>query len=49
MPLSPPAKAYANTLIRGLVEGGIFSEEEAEAYIDDAASKPLYINGASRF
>ncbi|CAF1716427.1 histone deacetylase 5 isoform X1 [Brassica napus] len=49
VPLSPPAKAYANTLIRGLVEGGIFSEEEAEAYIDDAASKPLYINGASRF
>ncbi|KAH0856402.1 hypothetical protein HID58_084663 [Brassica napus] len=48
VPLSPPAKAYANTLIRGLVEGGIFSEEEAEAYIDDAASKPLYINGASR-
>ncbi|CAH8305491.1 unnamed protein product [Eruca vesicaria subsp. sativa] len=41
VPLSPPAKAYANTLIRGLVEGGIFSEEEAEAYIDNAASKPL--------
>ncbi|KAF3499203.1 hypothetical protein F2Q69_00039955 [Brassica cretica] len=49
VPLSPPAKAYAKTLIRGLVEGGIFSEEEAEAYIDNAASKPLYINGASRF
>ncbi|KAJ4872002.1 Histone deacetylase 5 [Raphanus sativus] len=41
IPLRPPAKAYANTFIRGLVEGGIFSEEEAEAYIDNAASKPL--------
>ncbi|XP_023633606.1 histone deacetylase 5 isoform X1 [Capsella rubella] len=41
VPLRPPGKAYANTLIRGLVEGGRFSEEEAEAYIDNAASKPL--------
>ncbi|KAL1215106.1 Histone deacetylase 5 [Cardamine amara subsp. amara] len=41
IPLRPPAKAYANTLIRGLVEGGRFSEKEAEAYIDNAASKPL--------
>ena len=42
IPLRPPAKAYANTLIRGLVEGGRFSkEEEAAAYIDNAASKPL--------
>uniref|UniRef100_A0A1J3EAF5 histone deacetylase n=1 Tax=Noccaea caerulescens TaxID=107243 RepID=A0A1J3EAF5_NOCCA len=41
IPLRPPAKSYANTLIRGLVEGGRFSETEAEAYIDTAASKPL--------
>ncbi|XP_010456940.1 PREDICTED: histone deacetylase 5 [Camelina sativa] len=41
IPLKPPAKAYANTFIRGLVEGGRFSEEEAEAYIDKAASTPL--------
>jgi len=41
IPIRPPAKAYANTLIRGLVKGGRFSIEEAEAYIDNAASKPL--------
>ncbi|KAG7535015.1 hypothetical protein ISN45_Aa08g025040 [Arabidopsis thaliana x Arabidopsis arenosa] len=41
IPLRPPPKAYANTLIRGLVEEGRFSKEEAEAYIDNAASKPL--------
>ncbi|VVB17571.1 unnamed protein product [Arabis nemorensis] len=41
IPLRPPAKAYADTLVRGLVEGGRFSEEEAESYIDNAASKPL--------
>ncbi|KAL0856375.1 hypothetical protein Bca101_061528 [Brassica carinata] len=41
VPLSPPPKAYANTLVMGLVEGGIFSEEEAWDYIDNAASKPL--------
>ncbi|ESQ31827.1 hypothetical protein EUTSA_v10003787mg [Eutrema salsugineum] len=41
IPLRPPSKAYANTLVRGLVEGGRFSEEEAVAYIDNAASKPL--------
>ncbi|KAG7613759.1 Ureohydrolase domain superfamily [Arabidopsis suecica] len=41
IPIRPPAKAYANTLIRGLVEGGRLSKEEAEAYIDKAVSKPL--------
>ncbi|CAN7024431.1 unnamed protein product [Brassica oleracea var. botrytis] len=41
VPLRPPAKAYANTLVMGLVEGGRLSEEEAWAYIDNAASKPL--------
>ncbi|CAN8264847.1 unnamed protein product [Cochlearia groenlandica] len=41
IPLRPPAKAYANTLVRGLVEGGRFTEEDAHAYIDNAASKPL--------
>ncbi|XP_010522651.1 PREDICTED: histone deacetylase 5-like [Tarenaya hassleriana] len=40
-PLRPPAKAYANTLIRGLVEGGRLSEEEAKAYIENATLKPL--------
>ncbi|KAL0718294.1 hypothetical protein Bca4012_067616 [Brassica carinata] len=39
--LRPPAKAYANSLVMGLVEGGRLSEEEAWAYIDNAASKPL--------
>jgi len=28
-------------MVRGLVEGGRLSEEEAKAYIDNAASKPL--------
>ncbi|KAF3499204.1 hypothetical protein F2Q69_00039954 [Brassica cretica] len=41
VPLRPPAKAYANTLVMVLVEGGRLSEEEAWAYIDNAASKPL--------
>lgn len=41
VPLKPPAKAYANTLVMGLVEGGRLSEEEAWAYIDNAASKSL--------
>ncbi|KAJ0248769.1 Histone deacetylase 5 [Hirschfeldia incana] len=41
IPLRPPAEAYANTMVKGLVEGGRLSEEEAKAYIDNAASKPL--------
>ncbi|WZY84652.1 hypothetical protein YC2023_031036 [Brassica napus] len=41
IPLRPPSEAYVNTMVRGLVEGGRLSEEEAKAYIDNAASKPL--------
>ncbi|XP_028797957.1 histone deacetylase 5 isoform X2 [Neltuma alba] len=41
LPLRAPNKAYANTLIRGLVEGGQLSEAEAIAYIDAASAKPL--------
>ncbi|CAN4088374.1 unnamed protein product [Withania somnifera] len=33
-----PSKEYANTLIRGLVEGKQLSEEEATIYIQEAAS-----------
>ncbi|XP_010036766.2 histone deacetylase 5 isoform X1 [Eucalyptus grandis] len=40
-PLRAPSEDYANTLIRGLVEGGQLSEEEAMSYIKDAATKPL--------
>ncbi|XP_059303703.1 histone deacetylase 5 isoform X1 [Lycium ferocissimum] len=36
-----PCKEYANTLIRGLVEGKQLSEEEATAYIQEAANRPL--------
>ncbi|KAK2632055.1 hypothetical protein EUGRSUZ_L02060 [Eucalyptus grandis] len=41
VPLRAPSEDYANTLIRGLVEGGQLSEEEAMSYIKDAATKPL--------
>ncbi|CAL0307183.1 unnamed protein product [Lupinus luteus] len=41
LPLNAPNKAYANTLIKGLVEGEQFSEVEAIAYIEEAAAKPL--------
>ncbi|CAN1296730.1 Histone deacetylase 5 [Linum perenne] len=42
IPLRAPCKEYANTLIRGLVEGGQLSEEEANSYIKEAASgKPI--------
>ncbi|MCI58678.1 histone deacetylase 5-like, partial [Trifolium medium] len=37
LPLRAPNKSYANTLIKGLVEGEQFSEPEAIAYIDAAA------------
>lgn len=37
LPLCAPNKSYANTLIRGLVEGEQLSEAEAIAYIDAAA------------
>lgn len=36
-----PSKEYANTLIRGLVEGKQLSEEEATTYIQEAASRAL--------
>ncbi|KAH0688307.1 hypothetical protein KY284_018860 [Solanum tuberosum] len=36
-----PSKEYANTLIRGLVEGKQLSEEEAATYIQEAASRAL--------
>ncbi|KAK3406388.1 hypothetical protein EUGRSUZ_K02530 [Eucalyptus grandis] len=41
VPLCAPSEDYANTLIRGLVEGGQLSEEKASSYIRDAATKPL--------
>ncbi|XP_045789101.1 histone deacetylase 5-like [Trifolium pratense] len=37
LPLRAPNKSYANTLIKGLVEGEQFSEAEAIVYIDAAA------------
>lgn len=40
-PLRAPAKEYADTLVRGLVEGNQLSEEEAMAYIVEASTKPL--------
>ncbi|CAO2818501.1 unnamed protein product [Amaranthus hypochondriacus] len=41
IPQCAPAKEYANTLIRGLSEGGQLSEAEAKAYIEAAATRPL--------
>ncbi|KAF3976008.1 hypothetical protein CMV_000755 [Castanea mollissima] len=41
LPIVAPCKAYMNTLVRGLVEGGQLSEEEAMAYIQEATKKPL--------
>ncbi|KAH7528921.1 hypothetical protein FEM48_Zijuj05G0129000 [Ziziphus jujuba var. spinosa] len=41
IPLCPPGKSYTNILLRGLVEGKQLSEEEAIAYIQEAATKPL--------
>ncbi|XP_043726209.1 histone deacetylase 5 isoform X1 [Telopea speciosissima] len=36
-----PSKEYANTLVKGLVEGKQLSEAEAMAYIDDASARPM--------
>ncbi|PHT47636.1 Histone deacetylase 5 [Capsicum baccatum] len=36
-----PSKEYANTLIRGLVEGKQLTEEEATSYIQQATNRPL--------
>ncbi|XP_048137753.1 histone deacetylase 5 isoform X4 [Rhodamnia argentea] len=41
VPLHAPSEDYANTLVKGLVEGGQLSEEEAVSYIKEAATKPL--------
>ena len=41
LPIVAPGKAYMNTLVRGLVEGGQLSVEEAMAYIQEATKKPL--------
>ncbi|KAL7098901.1 hypothetical protein ACP275_09G047700 [Erythranthe tilingii] len=39
--VNPPCKEYANTLVKGLVQGKQLSEEEALAYINEASTKPL--------
>lgn len=41
LPIVAPCKVYMNTLVRGLVEGGQLSEEEAMEYIQEATKKPL--------
>ncbi|KAL2462980.1 Histone deacetylase 5 [Forsythia ovata] len=40
-PVNSPAKAYANTLVEGLVQGKQLSKAEAIAYIEEASTKPL--------
>lgn len=39
LPMLPPGKAYADTLVKGLVEGNQLSEEEAIAYVEEATTK----------
>ncbi|BFG32879.1 hypothetical protein CerSpe_191540 [Prunus speciosa] len=39
--LCAPAKNYANSIVRGLVEGKQLSQEAAMAYIQEASTKPL--------
>lgn len=39
--LTPPAKEYASTLIKGLVEGKQLTEDEATDYINAASSRKL--------
>lgn len=41
IPQCAPSKAYGNSLIKGLSEGGQLSEAEALAYINEAAARPL--------
>lgn len=41
VPSCAPSKDYADTLVRGLVQGRQLSEEDAVAYIHEAATKPL--------
>ncbi|KAI5648310.1 hypothetical protein M9H77_34315 [Catharanthus roseus] len=40
-PICGPCKEYAQTLIKGLIEGKQLSLEEATAYIEEASKKPL--------
>lgn len=40
-PMCAPSKDYANTMIKGLVEGKRLSEEEAVAYMKEASTKEL--------
>ncbi|VVA27615.1 PREDICTED: histone deacetylase [Prunus dulcis] len=39
--LCAPAKNYANSIVRGLVEGKQLSQEAAMSYIQEASTKPL--------
>uniref|UniRef100_A0A2P2KBC5 Histone deacetylase domain-containing protein n=1 Tax=Rhizophora mucronata TaxID=61149 RepID=A0A2P2KBC5_RHIMU len=41
--LRAPCKEYAHTLVKGLVDGGQLSEEEAIAYIQEASTKPILL------
>ncbi|KAJ4713182.1 Histone deacetylase [Melia azedarach] len=41
LPMVGAAKKYAEVLIKGLVEGELLTEKEAEAYIKEAETKPL--------
>ncbi|XP_065866118.1 histone deacetylase 5-like [Euphorbia lathyris] len=41
LPLCAPSKEYANVLVKGLVEGGQFLEDEAIAYIKEASTRPI--------
>ncbi|GAB4845402.1 Histone deacetylase 5, variant 2 [Ancistrocladus abbreviatus] len=41
LPLRAPSEKYANTLIRGLVEGEQLSETDATTYIHECAAAPL--------
>ncbi|WRX17370.1 Histone deacetylase domain - like 3 [Theobroma cacao] len=41
IPLQAPCKEYADTLVRGLVEGNQLSEEEARTYIHEASAKTI--------
>ncbi|KAD1436644.1 hypothetical protein R6Q59_029043 [Mikania micrantha] len=41
IPICAPPKEYADTLVRGLVQGKQLSEDEAVAYIQEATTKPL--------
>ncbi|KAJ3673101.1 hypothetical protein LUZ60_006475 [Juncus effusus] len=43
-PMAPPAKKYVNVLIKGLVEGGQLTEEEAVDYINAATATTVTKN-----